>query len=662
MTSKVALTGRAVRTAVPWLANRPLFTELGLLALTVLFGLQALRVLVPGVVWLLGDRIGLGAVLGGGLMLVVFLSAFLAGALRRWLGDRLVLVVTAGGLGLLRLLMQVLAAQALASFILAIVGVALFILFLPPFLRNARVRGRLGTGNLALGLLSGLILDTAIHGGFGTYDLSWQTSLAPLLVIVFLVLAQWVLLAGTVTRIGSGEVALPEGYRKGRSYTWLAIGPFLFLELVVFQNVARVAVLTGWSLPSAYGWTLLAQVVGLAAATWVLMLRRRLMWPAALLCGLALTVILALPYSQGVAATAVLFLVGQVLLSMLIAQVFVGIGAIPERGGFTGLIVANGLGMILLLLLLLAYYAVYNISLPYNNVILEPIAAFAVGVCALLASVGLRQETMFARRAWFASVVGLVLLIVPLVGVVTWHAPSPVAGQGFPARIMTYNLHNGFDTEGRLDMEALARVIEQEDPDIVALQEVSRGWVISGRLDMLTWLSQRLDLPYISGPTADPFWGNAILSRYPIVTYAQYDLPPRDLFILRGFTAVLIDLGNGDQLQVVATHYHHLDEDTQVRQVQTDAVLEFWGGSERTVFLGDLNAQSEDAEMAMLRDAGLVDAAAEVSASPPRTFPSYGPERRIDYIWVSADLWVNDVTVPQSTASDHLGVVAEIDR
>lgn len=80
---------------------------------------------------------------------------------------------------------------------------------------------------------------------------------------------------------------------------------------------------------------------------------------------------------------------------------------------------------------------------------------------------------------------------------------------------MTYNLHNGFNTDGNLDMEALARVIEENHPDIVALQEISKGWLITGRLDMLTWLSQRLSMPYVSGPTADPLWGNAILSPIP---------------------------------------------------------------------------------------------------------------------------------------------------
>jgi endonuclease/exonuclease/phosphatase family metal-dependent hydrolase len=650
---------------IGWLADRPLLIELSLLALTVLFGLQLLRVMVPGVVWLLGDRMGLGAIEAGGLAAIVFLTAFLAWPLHRLLGSRLVVVVTAGGLGLLRLVVQILPGEPLVSLILAMVATALFVLFLPLYMRNLRDNGRVTMGHLGVGLLVGLMLDTAIHGAFNTYDISWQAGLLPLLLTLLFVLVQWIILASLTLRRNVKPTVTPDttthGVPRGKSYTWLAIGPFLFLQLVIFQNIAHLAVSTGWPLPWAFGWTLLGQLVGLIAAVWVLRWRPRISWPLALICGLGLVIILALSQVQVEVPAAVLFFVGQVLLSLLIVLVFIGIGVSAPQAGFSSLNVANGLGMLLLLLLLLGYYAVYDMSLPYSNTILEPIAAFIVATCALGASISLRQRIKLPRRVWLAPAVMLLLLILPLVGAITWHSPTAVSGGGFPVRIMTYNLHNGFNTEGRLDMEALARVIEDSDPDIVALQEVSRGWVVNGRLDMLTWLSQRLDLPYIFGPTADPLWGNAILSRYPIIEYTQRDLPPRDLFILRGFTVALIDLGNGDSLQVMATHYHHLEEDTSIRQVQSHSIIAFWEGDERTVLMGDLNAEPSHAEMQMLQVAGLVDAMAGVDP-PEYTFPSFDPDRRIDYIWVSPDLTASDAHIPVSTASDHLPVVAEITR
>ena len=647
------------------LADRPLLTELGLLAVTVLFGLQALRVLVPGAVWLLGDRMGLGPLQAGGLTLLIFLSAFLAGPLQRLLSTRLWMVITASGLGLLRLCMQIWSSQPLVELSLAMVGTALFILFLPTYLRYVGARSRLGIGQLGLGLLLGLILDTALHGAFATYDISWQPGLPLVLLVLFLVLIQWILLAGVALarEVDSARTlgSTTHGVPVLKLLTWLAVGPFLFLELLIFQNIAQLTVLTGWPLPWAFGWTLLAQLLGLAAAAWLVSRRHQTVWPLALFSGVGLVVILVLPHQQGAVITALLFLLGQVLLSLLIVLVFIGIGVNTQKIGSSSIILANGLGMILLLLFILGYYAVYNISLPYSNTIIEPIAASIVAICALGASTSLRRRTMATHGVWLAPALALLLLIPPLVGAITWRAPTAVPGEGFPVRVMTYNLHNGFDTEANLDMEGIAQVIEDNHPDIVALQEVSRGWVISGRLDMLTWLSQRLGLPYVFGPTADPYWGNAILSRYPIVEYTFYELPPHNLFIRRGFIVALIDLGHGDHLQVIATHFHHLEEDSDIRQLQSEAVIDFWDSAERTVLMGDLNAQPDDPETEMLRQAGLVDAMAGIEP-PAYTYPSVNPDRRIDYIWISSDLRINNAWVPVSNASDHLPVVAEINR
>ena len=100
-------------------------------------------------------------------------------------------------------------------------------------------------------------------------------------------------------------------------------------------------------------------------------------------------------------------------------------------------------------------------------------------------------------------------MLFPAMALLGWHDPTSTPGQ-LPIRIMSYNLHSGFDVTGRLNLEGIAQAIEAEQADVIGLQEVSRGWVLDGSVDMLTWLSQRLNLPYVWAPTADPLWGNAI--------------------------------------------------------------------------------------------------------------------------------------------------------
>jgi endonuclease/exonuclease/phosphatase family metal-dependent hydrolase len=179
---------------------------------------------------------------------------------------------------------------------------------------------------------------------------------------------------------------------------------------------------------------------------------------------------------------------------------------------------------------------------------------------------------------------------------------------------------------------------------------------------MLTWLSQRLDMPYVSGPTTDPFWGNAILSRYPITEYQSYELPPADLVIKRGFISASIDLGGGDTLRVIATHFHHVDGDSDIRQLQSAALIDFWNGISRTVILGDFNAEPIDPEIQIIKQANLVDIAAFIEPPPVYTFHSDNPSQRIDYIWLSPDLKASEVRVILNTASDHLPVIAIIDN
>ena len=657
---KATTTNQEASTLVRWLGTRPLWIELGLAALTVLFGLQTLRVFVPSLFWVLSSRMGWGAIEVGLIGFLVFLTAFLALLFRRPASHRRTIMVTASGLGILRLMMQVWWGEPIFNLVLATVGTAFFAIFLPTYLDAARLRGGPAMSRFALGLLVGLILDTAIHGAFGTYDTAWQVGLLPILLTVLLVVVQWMALRSF---LGTTKADAPAaGVSRPKAWPWLAIGPFLFLQLIALQNIPLVATLTGWPPPIAFGLVLLAQLAGLAVAIWLLLNMQRSLWPWALGFGTGLVLVLALACQQAGLLAALLLLVGQILISALIVIVLIGVGASTQTTGRSRIATANGVGFVLILVFLLAYYAVYDLSLPYTNTIIPPIAAFIVAICALGAPLAASREIEVDPKAWAVPVLALLLLVSPLVGAITWRAPQAVPGEGFPVRIMTYNLHNGFNTNGHLDMEALAQVIEESDPDIVALQEISRGWVISGRLDMLMWLSQRLRMPYIFGPTADPIWGNAILSRYPIAGYTQHELPPRDIRLLRGFTAVQVDVGNGTQLQLIATHFHDPEADTDVRQLQSQAILDFWDGADLTVLLGDLNSRPDDREMEMLRQAGLVDAAAAVGGTPGLTYSSLEPEKRIDYIWVSPDLKVIDAESPATTASDHLPVVAVIDK
>ncbi len=649
---------------IEWLAARPLLTELTLTAITVLFGMQVLRVLISDTFWALGNRMGWGAMELGIVGGIIFLTGFLAGPLGWLMGNRRLMAVTAAGLGLMRLFMQVWWGEPLFYLSLAIVGTILFVIFLPACFEDARLRGSPAISRYALGLLGGLALDVAINGAFGTYDTIWQVAPLPVLLTLLLLIIQLVLIVGITPTIMTTQTkpSTTKGISMARSFTWLAIGPFLFLELVIFQSIPRVAMLTGWTLSIAFGLTLLAQLAGLAVAAWLLSRSWRMLWLWAFGAGAILTAALVFAYQKPTALIALLFLVGQVLASALIVMVLIGITTSTGKTKRSVVWIANGVGIALFLGLIFAYYAVYHISLPYNNAILEPIAGGIIAACAIGALILWQQEIKVDPKLWLIPIFALILLVLPLAQTILWRTPTSVAGEGLPVRVMTYNLNNGFNTKGKLDIEEIAQVIENNHPDIVALQEVSRGSVINGRLDMLAWLSQRLHMPYVFGPTADHFWGNAILSRYPILAYSNKDLPSSELPIPSGSIVALIDIGQNERLKVITTDLRNVSENVTISQLQSESIVGFLNGinTGRIVFLGSLNAEPDAGEIRTLHQAQLIDAAANIDQELVYTFASDNPYQRIDYIWTSYDLLTTDVQVLLSTASDHLPVVAVI--
>lgn len=226
--------------------------------------------------------------------------------------------------------------------------------------------------------------------------------------------------------------------------------------------------------------------------------------------------------------------------------------------------------------------------------------------------------------------------------------------------MMTYNIHSAFGSMGRHDPEAIAQVIEDSGADVVALQEITRDRLLDGSSDLVTWLSRRLDMPIVFNGTEEPHWGNATLSRLPILNHGSGELPRDGTLIGRGYAWLEIDVGAGDQLLVVNTHLHQIEDDHDMRLLQVPVLLDFWDGRPNFVLLGDLNAEPGAPEMAMLEDAGLIDSWMESGSGPGLTWNAADPQKRIDWIWHSADLNGSQVEVIQTLASDHLPVIVQI--
>jgi endonuclease/exonuclease/phosphatase family metal-dependent hydrolase len=347
-------------------------------------------------------------------------------------------------------------------------------------------------------------------------------------------------------------------------------------------------------------------------------------------------------------------LLGLVSSGVLLASILGGIGKSNSRTGIGQLSFGLGLGLLLFYLLITLYYVSLLLPVPISRAALAPAAGMGLMLCALVAARQPRRA--LAPSNWRLVRWSSLLMVLPVSVLIVEALSSPpsITGTGHAVRVMTYNIHGAYGLNGRQDVEAIARVIESADTDIVVLQEIERGWLLEGSTDLLPLLSRRLRMPYaIMGAVTDPISGNAILSLYPIVATGQGGLPSSGTLVGRGYLWAQIDVGAGQTLRVITTHLHHEPEGSDVRVAQADALLQAWGRHSQTVLAGDMNAVLGSPEIQMLLSAGFMDSWAAAGQ---------GDRPAIDWIFFTPDLIARNVMKIESPASDHPAVVATIER
>lgn len=623
-------------------------------AVTITFGLQCWRVLVSLLVSVLRNRFGWNAAEVGAIAFAVLCAGFLAAPTRRRLGAGKTLAITAGGTGIIRLALQAWTGDPALELLLALAGSVLFAIALVTF---ASRRRETGTGDhFLLGALFGLALDLALHGFWRTYDLSWQSDAVTLAVIAVLFFIQVTLLWLALRRPRKERdrpLPLPS------SLVWLGVGPYFLLALLAGQNVARLTVMTGWRQAPVYLWMAAVQALALVGIIW---LQRRASANIRTVSAVGLLMLLGgllPPWPAGLAAAAgyLLLYAGSALALLALLR---GLSA-DRRARRWPVPLAQSAAVILFLFFL--YFNHFGggpaSPSPFAGRLLPLLTALLLAIPLLNLTLPAPHPAPGSETSWRPALLAVALLALPLYRMTTVERPAARDGR-LPLRVMTYNVHNGFDLDGHLGLEALAAVVQAQDPDVVLLQEVSRGLIIYSPTDMLTWFAQRLGMHAHFAPTADALWGLGTLSRVPIADGGSTPLPSADLLIRRGIEWIEVDVGQAGRLTVVNTHFHHLQRDGDVRVVQARALVTAWQDTSPLIVGGDLNARPDTPEIARFFDAGWQDVVGAKGPHPGYTFSSDAPYERIDYLWLSSGLSAAKIAIPFSTASDHLPVVATI--
>ncbi len=290
---------------------------------------------------------------------------------------------------------------------------------------------------------------------------------------------------------------------------------------------------------------------------------------------------------------------------------------------------------------------------------------------------------MFEKEA-FMKKLCLLAAIIPAVLIVTgfmWgcNATTSNIRKNSPAfhydgkqalTVVSFNIRVGYGTEdiytGPYDLKnhkksltPIVEAIRSCDADIAGLQEVlanGQALELARRLNM--------NVAFAGHPTASPYgpwWGVALLSRYPIVNSEGFTISTGRG---NGKTALLCTVDVGGRMQHFISV--HKDKDLKDGGSFKNIMKKIETIDGPAVLIGDLNMQPYDMRLKILKPR-LVDSARTVDTPTVRearklgTFYGIG---RIDYILVDPNFYtVADAGLAEDRyrdASDHLAYWAQI--
>ena len=253
------------------------------------------------------------------------------------------------------------------------------------------------------------------------------------------------------------------------------------------------------------------------------------------------------------------------------------------------------------------------------------------------------------------------------------HAPASVTAMNptrhhrHDIRLMTYNIHHGKGIDGRYKLSRICRIISDQAPDIVALQEVDCGVPRTRGDDQTRQLAEALGMHCLHCTThkiKGGDYGIAVLSRFPLLTDQRYDLTHKRREP-RWCMRVDVEAAPGSMLHIFNVHLGLLvgERRFQRSRMLSEAILLAKDLHHPVVLMGDFNDRPVPVvHREMRRFFRDVFTALDQRCGP--TF-HWGPIRwRLDHIYTSPDLAVRQaqaVNTPQTRlASDHRPILAVI--
>ena len=224
-------------------------------------------------------------------------------------------------------------------------------------------------------------------------------------------------------------------------------------------------------------------------------------------------------------------------------------------------------------------------------------------------------------------------------------------------RLMTYNIHHGEGTDGKFDLERLAKIISGKRVDLVAVQEVDVKTKRSSGVDQAAELARLTGMHYAFGKFMDyqgGEYGQMVLSKFPIIKARNLALPPGPE--PRTALAINVEVPGPDGATEIVFVGNHFYASERERSAQAERLTELLDDELKAkvpiILAGDFNSTPKTKPMKIL-SRYWIDPTERVN---DRTWPSKIPRVEIDYIlYFPADRFLarKSKVLVETKASDH---------
>ncbi len=242
-------------------------------------------------------------------------------------------------------------------------------------------------------------------------------------------------------------------------------------------------------------------------------------------------------------------------------------------------------------------------------------------------------------------------------------------------RLITYNIHRAIGLDRRFQPDRIINILRDHDADIVLLQEVDRGAPRSREIDMAAVISEALDYPWHAAgynvSLSKGQYGNATLSRYPIVRERNIDLTVANNK-RRGcqHTTIEIETAGSGSLELEVFNLHlglsPLERQRQAGILIRSPELQHISADTPCIVGGDFNDWLSRLRSLFVEGAALkcaTDRETKFRTRPIKTYPSFAPRGGLDRIYYRGGLQLKNAMgcrhPAARVASDHLPVIAD---